>query len=127
MTKRKYTVTAKVLAANRLNLELARLVEPGIRFRVSERRRAACRANLVKARAVLRAASLTPDGLSKLENGNSKIETGNRKFEIGNLKSEIGNLKSENANPELENGDSKTPNRQSSIVNGPIRPLTERV
>ena len=74
--------------------------------------------NLVKARAVLHAASLTPD-VSKLENSAlqhrySKLETGNREFEIGDLKFEIGNLKSQYANPKMENGDSKSFNGQTA-------------
>jgi len=42
--KRKYNLTEKALAANRRNLILARAVEPGIRFRVTDKRRDACRA-----------------------------------------------------------------------------------
>jgi len=68
MTKRKYTISDRVLAANRRNLVLARRVDAGVRFRPTPQRAAASRANLVKARAVLRAASLSPDGYRREEN-----------------------------------------------------------
>ena len=54
--KRRYTVTAKVLAANRANLLKANAVDKSIRYRPTRRRLAACRANLLKAQAALRAA-----------------------------------------------------------------------
>src|SRR6516225_7488486 len=49
-TKRKYTVSDKVRAANRLNLEKARAVGKEILYRPTEKRRKACRANLLIAR-----------------------------------------------------------------------------
>jgi len=47
--KRNYTVTARVLAANRANLALANAVPREIRFRSTERRRQACYRNLKQA------------------------------------------------------------------------------
>ena len=52
--RREYTVSDKVLAANRCNLEKARRVPAEIRARPTEDRRAASRANLQKARAAPR-------------------------------------------------------------------------
>jgi hypothetical protein len=49
-TKRKYTVSGKVRAANRLNLEKARAVGKEILYRPTQKRRNACRANLLIAR-----------------------------------------------------------------------------
>ena len=49
-TKRKYTVSDKVRAANRINLEKARSVDKVIRYRPTEKRLAASRANLEKGR-----------------------------------------------------------------------------
>jgi len=49
-TKRKYTVTDKVLAANRLNLEKARAVDKKIRYRATPKRLEGSRASLIKAR-----------------------------------------------------------------------------
>jgi hypothetical protein len=49
LPKRKYTLTAKALAANRANLVKARAVAKEIRFRETPKRLAACRANLLKA------------------------------------------------------------------------------
>jgi len=49
-TKRKYTVTDKVLAANRLNLEKARAVDKKIRYRATPKRLEGNRASLIKAR-----------------------------------------------------------------------------
>ena len=49
-TKRKYTVSDKVRAANRLNLEKARAVGKEVLYRPTEKRRKACRANLLIAR-----------------------------------------------------------------------------
>ena len=49
-TKRPYTVSDKVRAANRLNLEKARTVDKKIRYRPTDKRLDACRANLFKAR-----------------------------------------------------------------------------
>ena len=46
-TKRKYTVRDKVRAAKRLNLKKAIAVDTEIRYRSTERRRNACRANLL--------------------------------------------------------------------------------
>lgn len=60
--RRKYTVTEKVLAANRRNLEKARAVPKSIRCRPTERRLAACHANLEKARAARRAGTARRDG-----------------------------------------------------------------
>jgi hypothetical protein len=51
---RKYTVSDKVLAANRRNLEKANAVPKSIRFRATERRLASCHANLQKAQAAQR-------------------------------------------------------------------------
>src|SRR5215470_5437210 len=51
-TKRKYNVSDKVRAANRLNLEKARSVDKKIRYRLTAKRVAANRASLVKARYV---------------------------------------------------------------------------
>src|SRR5215831_13587429 len=48
--KRKYTVTDKVRAANRLNLEKAWAVDKKIRYRATEKRLEASRASLIKAR-----------------------------------------------------------------------------
>ena len=45
--KRKYTVTDKVRVANRLNLEKARAVPKEVLYRSTEKRRNACRANLL--------------------------------------------------------------------------------
>ncbi len=56
MLKRKYTVSAKVLAASRANLIKANAVSKDIRFRRTPRRLRACRANLLKAQVVVRAA-----------------------------------------------------------------------
>ncbi len=44
--KRQYTVTLKVLAANRANLLKANAVDKAIRFRATPKRLAACRMNL---------------------------------------------------------------------------------
>ncbi len=49
--KRKYTVSEKVLAASRRNLEKANAIPNEIRYRPTPRRQAACRENLLKARA----------------------------------------------------------------------------
>ena len=49
-TKRKYTVTDKVLAANRLNLEKAWAVDKKIRYRATPKRLEGSRASLIKAR-----------------------------------------------------------------------------
>ena len=49
-TKRKYTVSDKVRAANRLNLQKARAVGKEVLYRPTEKRRKACRANLLIAR-----------------------------------------------------------------------------
>jgi hypothetical protein len=49
--KRKYTVSDKVLAANRRNLEKANAVPKSIRYRATARRLASCHANLQKAQA----------------------------------------------------------------------------
>ncbi|HWT78823.1 MAG TPA: hypothetical protein VN648_08460, partial [Candidatus Methylomirabilis sp.] len=49
-TKRKYTVSDKVRAANHLNLEKARAVDKKIRYRPTDKRLDASRANLLKAR-----------------------------------------------------------------------------
>lgn len=49
--RRKYTVTPKVLAANRAKLIKANAVDPAIRYRSTPSRLAACRANLLKAHA----------------------------------------------------------------------------
>src|SRR6516162_11713176 len=49
-SKRKYTVTDKVLAANRLNLEKARAVDKKIRYRATPKRLEGSRASLIKAR-----------------------------------------------------------------------------
>ncbi len=48
--RRRYTVTAKVLAANRRNLEKANAVPKEIRYRPTPKRQAACRRNLPKTR-----------------------------------------------------------------------------
>src|SRR2546428_1971512 len=56
MPRRNYTVTAKVLAACRRNLEKANAVPKSHRYRPTPRRLAACRRNLAKAHATLRAA-----------------------------------------------------------------------
>src|SRR5260370_6658902 len=48
---RKYTLTAKALAANRANLVKARAVSKAIRYRETPKRLQACRANLLKAQA----------------------------------------------------------------------------
>src|SRR6516225_7419736 len=48
--KRKYTVSDKVLAANRLNLEKARAVDKKIRYRATPKRLEGSRASLIKAR-----------------------------------------------------------------------------
>jgi hypothetical protein len=52
--KRKYTVSGKVLAANRRNLEKANAVPKSIRYRATARRLASCHANLQKAQAAQR-------------------------------------------------------------------------
>jgi hypothetical protein len=51
---RRYTVSDKVLAANRRNLEKANAVPKSIRFRATARRLASCHANLQKAQAAQR-------------------------------------------------------------------------
>jgi hypothetical protein len=56
MLKRKYTVSAKVLAACLANLIKANAVSKDIRFRRTPRRLRACRANLLKAQVAVRAA-----------------------------------------------------------------------
>src|SRR5712691_4912306 len=56
MPRRNYTVTAKVLAACRRNLEKANAVPKSHRYRPTPRRLAACRRNLEKAHATLRTA-----------------------------------------------------------------------
>ncbi len=56
MPRRPYTVTAKVLAACRRNLEKANAVPKSHRYRPTPRRLAACRRNLEKAHATLRTA-----------------------------------------------------------------------
>ncbi len=53
--KRQYTVSPKVLAANRANLLRANAVPQAIRYRRTARRLGACRANLLKAQAALKA------------------------------------------------------------------------
>ena len=50
LTKRRYTVSDKVRAAGRRNLEKARAVDKKILYRRTERRLKGCRANLLKAR-----------------------------------------------------------------------------
>jgi len=57
---RRYTVSARALAANRANLVKALAVPKAIRYRNTPRRLAACHANLLKAREATRA----PDRLS---------------------------------------------------------------
>jgi hypothetical protein len=52
--KRKYTVSDKVLAANRRNLKKANAVPKSIRYRATPRRLASCHANLQKAQAAQR-------------------------------------------------------------------------
>jgi glycyl-tRNA synthetase beta subunit len=52
--KRRYTISDKVLAANRRNLEKANAVPKSIRYRATARRLAACHANLQKAQAAQR-------------------------------------------------------------------------
>jgi hypothetical protein len=52
--KRKYTVSDKVLAANRRNLKKANAVPKSIRYRATARRLASCHANLQKAQAAQR-------------------------------------------------------------------------
>ena len=54
--KRKYTVSAKVLAANRRNLKKANSVAKAVRYRTTARRQKASRANLSKAQAKRRRA-----------------------------------------------------------------------
>src|SRR5712692_947839 len=56
MPRRNYTVTAKVLAACRRNLEKANAVPKSHRYRPTPRRLAACHRNLEKAHATLRTA-----------------------------------------------------------------------
>src|SRR3989449_616994 len=56
MPRRPYTVTAKVLAACRRNLQKANAVPKSHRYRPTPRRLAACRRNLEKAHATLRTA-----------------------------------------------------------------------
>src|SRR2546428_993790 len=56
MPRRPYTVTAKVLAACRTNLQKANAVPKSHRYRPTPRRLAACRRNLEKAHATLRTA-----------------------------------------------------------------------
>ena len=51
-TKRKYTVSDKVRAANRINMAKALAVDKKIRYRLTDKRLAANRASLVKARYV---------------------------------------------------------------------------
>jgi hypothetical protein len=55
--KRKYTVTDRVLAANRRNLVCANAVDRSIRYRMTPRRRIACHRNLVCAQAARRTSS----------------------------------------------------------------------
>ena len=87
--KRKYTLSEKALAANRRNLILAREIDPKIRYRPTPKRLKACRANLTRAPAAIRAASLTPDGLPRPDHS---VPTSHRaKPEIGNEKKEAGN------------------------------------
>ncbi len=105
--KRKYTLTEKALAANRRNLILAREVDPEIRYRVTPKRLAACHANLTRALAVLRAASLTPDGYPQKK----------QKLKIGNSRLEIGNLKLENGQSAIDQRKSPIGNPQSTIGN----------
>ena len=67
-TKRKYTVSDKVRAANRLNLPKALGVDKKIRYRLTDKRLAANRASLVKARYVrdrLRAVDLRKSALPR--------------------------------------------------------------
>jgi hypothetical protein len=59
---RSYTVSQRVLAANRRKLEWARQVEPGRVWRETPRRRAAWLANLEKGRALLHDTRLSPEG-----------------------------------------------------------------
>jgi hypothetical protein len=54
LMKRSYTVSDKVLAANRRNLAKANAVPKSIRFRATARRLASCHANLQKAQAAQR-------------------------------------------------------------------------
>lgn len=60
MAKRKYTVSEKVLAASRRNLEKANAVPKSIRYRTTPKRLAASRQNLLKARAGRRGAGWWP-------------------------------------------------------------------
>jgi hypothetical protein len=55
--KRKYTVSAKVLAANQRNLQKANAIPKEIRYRSTPRRQTACRENLRKALAARQPAS----------------------------------------------------------------------
>jgi hypothetical protein len=50
--KRKYTVSERVLAANRRNLARANAVDKAIRFRMTRKRRISCHRNLVRAQIV---------------------------------------------------------------------------
>jgi hypothetical protein len=61
---RRYTVTPKVLAANRRNLEKANAVPKEIRYRSTPQRVVACRRNLEKARAVC-----PPAGSARMPSG----------------------------------------------------------
>src|SRR6266567_753709 len=116
--KRKYTLTAKALAANRRNLELARAVDASIRFRSTPKRLQARRANLIRALAALRAASLTPDGYpQKSEIGNQKLETRNSKLEDRNSKLTQQSPSREGLHSSAATCQSPITNHQSPIAN----------
>ncbi|MGH9446996.1 MAG: hypothetical protein ACRD3O_14875 [Terriglobia bacterium] len=84
--KRKYTVSEKVLAASRRNLEKANAVPNAIRYRPTPRRQAACRENLRKAHARPRSPEARSERQSKIVNRQSSIcrwgQTAREQFNI---------------------------------------------
>ena len=80
-TKRKYTVSDKVRAANRLNLEKARAVGKEVLYRPTEKRRKACRANLLIARQSLNYQPNVRHGLRAVNLRESAPQVGERQEE----------------------------------------------
>ena len=80
-TKRSYTVSDKVRAANRLNLEKARAVGKEVLYRPTEKRRKACRANLLIARQSPHSQLNVRHGLRAIDLRESAPQVGERQEE----------------------------------------------
>ena len=79
--KRKYTVSDKVRAANRLNLEKARAVDKEVLYRPTDKRLDACRANLCKARQSPNYKPYVKNGLRAVDLRRSAPQVGERQEE----------------------------------------------